>query len=106
MSMATRARKSIRTALAVGLTSSMLALAAGPVHAHPKKDGDGVSIDNDTAISKGGDGGNGGLGVNVVALNCLLLLVDCSGGPFGGGNAQGGDGGTANAQNIGYPARH
>jgi len=96
MSIAARARKSARQAMVVGMAASMLAVAA-PAHAG----GRGTTIDNDTAIATGGDGGNGGIGINVVALNCLLLLVDCSGGPFGGGDASGGAGGAANAQNIG-----
>jgi len=100
MNIATRARKSARRALVVGIVSSMLAVAS-PAHAGGKGGGGGIKIDNDTAIAAGGDGGNGGLGVNVVALNCLLLLVDCGGGDFGGGNATGGAGGAANAQNIG-----
>ncbi|MGH8934147.1 MAG: hypothetical protein ACRDZO_26780 [Egibacteraceae bacterium] len=101
MNIATRARKSARRALVVGIATSMLAV-AGPAHAGYKGGGGGgIKIDNDTAIAAGGDGGNGGLGVNIVALNCLLLLVDCGGGDFGGGNATGGAGGAANAQNIG-----
>ncbi|MGH8934146.1 MAG: hypothetical protein ACRDZO_26775 [Egibacteraceae bacterium] len=94
MSIAARARKSARQAMVVGMAASMLAVAA-PAHAG------GVTLDSDTAIAAGGDGGNGGIGINVVALNCLLLLVDCGGGPFGGGDASGGAGGAANAQNIG-----
>ncbi len=102
MNTATRARKGVRRALVVGIVSSMLAV-AGPAHAGVKGGGGGggVKLDNDTAISSGGDGGNGGIGINAVLLNCLILLVDCGeAGPLGGGNAFGGAGGAANAQNF------
>ncbi|MGH8930763.1 MAG: hypothetical protein ACRDZO_09100 [Egibacteraceae bacterium] len=60
-----------------------------------------VDINNQTAASSGGDGGNGGIGVNIVALNCFLLLVDCgTAGPLGGGNASGGAGAGSFAFNA------
>ncbi len=95
MSIATRARKSFRLALATMIMTGMMAIAppasAGCDDGCPG--GVDVDIDNDTATGVGGRGGNGGIAANIVALNCFLFLVDCgNAGPLGGADASGGNG--------------
>jgi hypothetical protein len=54
--------------------------------------------DNDIATAITGNGGSVLAALNVVALNCLLLVPSC--GNFGGGNATGGNSGAALATNM------
>ncbi|MGH8007410.1 MAG: hypothetical protein ACRDZO_09105 [Egibacteraceae bacterium] len=94
MNIATHARRRFRLALTAVIITALLAVAV-PAHAIS------FTSNNQTAASSGGDGGNGGIGINIVALNCFLLLVDCgTAGSLGGGNAPGGNGAGSFAFNI------
>jgi len=98
MSNSIRARKALGQSITAAIVTAMLSLSSPAYAGIGKGGGGGGLIDNDTATAITGNGGSALAAVNVVALNCLLLVPSC--GNFGGGNATGGDSGPATAINA------
>jgi hypothetical protein len=84
--------RNVRTVLASSMLATLMALGSAPA----AYAGGGLQ-DNDVAVAKGGNGGNGGIavGVGVCAVNIAGGAAGCENN--GVGDASGGDGGSAKA---------